>query len=402
MNRHFAKILFLLFALLSCGKEETPPADKTAEPAGQQTENVATPAKAPRLRLESRTFAELPGWEQDNQSEAYEAFLLSCEKLAHTKKDFIGKGEIKIPTETYRQICREAALTPAAQFRRFAEEHFTPYLVLYDGSAEGKFTAYYEPVIRVAHEKSDVYKYPIHARPLDLIEFNPRDFDKNMPSKRLVGRIKGQKLVPYYSREEILSGKGNAPVLLWSDSFVDVFVMHIQGPAVAELPDGSRIRISYADTNGREFQGIGSILLRHGELKPGGASMDKVKKWLLENPDKAKAYMNENPRYVFHRLIGASGPMGALGVPLAAGRSLAVDPGFIPLGALLWLDTTAPNGKPIRRLVNAQDVGSAIKGAVRGDYYWGSGGDDILETAGKMHAKGRYYILLPKQGDEQK
>ena len=125
--------------------------------------------------------------------------------------------------------------------------------------------------------------------------------------------------------------------------------------------------------------------------------MDKVKKWLIDNPAKAIAYMNENPRYVFHRLIGASGPVGALGVPIAAGRSLAVDPQFIPLGALMWLDTTAPNGKKIQKLVNAQDVGRAIKGAIRGDYYWGSGGDDILALAGKMNAKGSYYILLPKE-----
>lgn len=394
MNRHFVKLLFLLFILVSCGKEETPPAEE--KPA--VVEEAAEPA---RLKLEAKDFKQLPGWQLDDQGQALEAFLLSCEKLAGTPKEFIGSGEIRIPAAAYRQICKEAALTPPQKFRQFTEEHFTPWLVTYDGSAEGKFTAYYEPLIRVAHEKNDIYKYPIHAKPLDLIEFNPRDFDRNMPSKRLVGRIEGQKLVPYYSRAEILSGKGNAPVLLWSDSFVDVFVMHIQGPAVAELPDGSRIRISYADTNGREFQGIGSILLRHGELKSGGASMDKVKKWLLDNPEKAKNYMNENPRYVFHRLIGASGPLGALGTPLSAGRSLAVDPAFIPLGALIWLDTSAPDGTPIRKLVNAQDVGGAIKGAVRGDYYWGSGGDDILELAGKMHARGSYYILLPKDGKEQ-
>ena len=128
--------------------------------------------------------------------------------------------------------------------------------------------------------------------------------------------------------------------------------------------------------------------------------MDKVKKWLQDNPQKAIRYMNENPRYVFHRLIGASGPLGAMGTPLAAGRSLAVDKNFVPLGALLWLDTTAPDGKPIRKLVNAQDVGGAIKGAIRGDYYWGSGGDDILELAGKMNSAGSYYILLPKQGKD--
>ncbi len=384
MKQRYFNIFLALMLLASCGKEETPPA---------QTE----PEEKPKLQLVEKTFDQLPGWQEDDVSLARDAFLQSCQALAKTKSPFIGKGEIKISANTYKQICNEAKLTPQQHFRQFILEHFTPYLVTYEGSDEGKFTAYYEPLIHVSHNKDDKYKYPIHARPLDLIEFNPHDFDPQMPSKRLVGRVDGQKLVPYYSREEILQGKGNAPVLLWSDSFVDVFIMHIQGPAVAELPDKSRIRISYADTNGLKFQGIGSILLKHGELKSGGASTDKVKKWLIDNPDKARAYMNENPRYVFHRLIGASGPVGALGVPIAAGRSLAVDPQFIPLGALMWLDTVAPNGEKIQKLVNAQDVGRAIKGAIRGDYYWGSGGDDILALAGKMNAKGSYYILLPKE-----
>lgn len=384
MNCRTLYILSLFFLLVSCDTE-TPPPSAPEKPA-QQT------------KLEEKTFADLPGWQEDNQGEALEAFLLSCKQLRSEKGEFIGSGEIKIPAADYLQICTQAATLQPAQFRSFVEQNFLPWLVTDNGSAEGKFTAYYEPVIRVAHHKDETYKYPIHAKPLDLIEFNPRDFDNTLPSKRLVGRLQGQKLVPYYERAEILNGAGNVPVLLWADSFVDVFVMHIQGPAAAILPDGSQIRISYADTNGLPFKGIGSILLKHGELK-NGASMDKVKQWLLENPQKAVAYMNENPRYVFHRLIGAPGPLGALGVPLSAGRSLAVDKDFIPLGALMWLDTTAPNGAPIRRLVNAQDVGGAIKGAIRGDYYWGSGGDEILALAGKMNSAGRYYILLPKRKD---
>ncbi len=378
MNGRILYILCLLFPLIGCDKEPEPP-----EPLAQG------------LQLKEKSFTELPGWQQDNQGEALASFLLSCEKLRGSKKEFIGNGAIKIPTADYLRVCAQAAEIQPGQFRRFVEANFTPFLVTYNGSAEGKFTAYYEPVIRVSYQKDETYKYPIHAKPLDLIEFNPHDFDTALPSKRLVGRVQGQKLLPYYDRAEILSGAGKVPVLLWSDSFVDVFVMHIQGPAAAILPDGSQIRISYADTNGRPFRGIGSILLSHGELK-NGASMDKVKKWLIENPQKALAYMNENPRYVFHRLIGAAGPLGALGVPLSTKRSLAVDKEFVPLGALLWLDTKAPDGSPIRRLVNAQDVGGAIKGAVRGDYYWGSGGDDILALAGKMNSAGQYYILMPK------
>jgi len=175
--------------------------------------------------------------------------------------------------------------------------------------------------------------------------------------------------------------------------------MHIQGPAVAEFENGKQIRISYADTNGRKFSGIGSLLLKNNEIKSGDASMGKIKQWMINNPQKAVKYMEQNKRYVFHQIIGATGPLGAIGKPLSAGRSLAVDPQFVPLGALLWLDTTLPNGNPLRRLVNAQDVGGAIKGAIRGDYFWGSGGDDVLEQAGKMNSTGSYYVLLPISGE---
>ena len=379
MKRGFFYIWALILLLSACGKEES-----------------GAPVPATGLKLEKVSFADLNGWNNDNQAEAFEAFGLSCRAIAKSKAEFLGNADIKIKTADYKRICAKATKINARDFRRFVEENFIPYAVSFDGSKVGKFTAYYEPLIHVSYSKDETYKYPIHAKPTDLVEFNPRDFDQTMPSKRLVGRVNGQKLVPYFNRADILSGKGKVQTLLWADSFVDVFVMHIQGPAVAEFPDGSRIRISYADTNGREFKGIGSILLKHGELKPGEASMGNVKKWLLANPEKALKYMNENQRYVFHQLIGATGPLGAMGLPLTAQRSLAVDKSYVPLGALLWLETTAPDKQPIRKLVNAQDVGGAIKGAIRGDFYWGSGGDDILELAGKMNAAGNYYILMPK------
>ena len=138
-------------------------------------------------------------------------------------------------------------------------------------------------------------------------------------------------------------------------------------------------------------------MLSKGLLENGKASMGSIKKWLMENPGLAAANMNENQRYIFHRLGNPEGPVGALGVPLTAGRSLAVDKTYVPLGALLWLETTTPDGAELNKLVFAQDIGSAIKGAVRGDYFWGSGGDEVLEEAGKMNSEGRYYILVPNK-----
>ncbi len=360
-------------------------------------EESSTPPDIQDLSLKKSSFSELLGWQQDDVKEAVKAFKKSCQKIKDNKNEYIDNlSAIQISTKDYQKLCRNLNNVRPAKYKEFLEQNFTPYLVEYQGSPEGKFTSYYETEIFASYHKSDKYKYPVYGRPFDMIELNLQDFDKSLPNKRLVGRVKGNTFIPYYTRAEIHDKGLNAPIILWGDNEVDIYVMQIQGSAVAKMDDGSFIRIGYADNNGREFKGIGSILLEEKLIKPGQASMGKIKKWLKENPDKALEPMNQNKRYVFHRLVNADGPIGAQGVSLTAGRSLAVDRKFIPLGALLWLETTGPDKENIRKLVVAQDVGGAIKGAVRGDYFWGSGGDDILEKAGRMHAKGQYYILLPK------
>lgn len=381
MARNFFKFILPVLLLASCGEPEAP------ETAGGFE---YTPA----------AFSDIRGWDKDDLQSAYHAYVLSCQKLKNSKAEFLGDAALKIKTADYLRLC---AKRPSSErgFKKFVEENFVPYLVSFDGSPEGKFTSYYEAEINASRNKSARYNVPIYGRPNDLIEFNPRDFDKTMPSKRLVGRVENKRLIPYYDRDDITRRGIDAPVILWGDSYVDIYVMQIQGSAVAALDDGTKIRIGFADTNGREFKGIGSILLEHKAIKPGQASMGKIKEWLKRNPGLASKYLDQNQRYVFHRLSDAEGPIGALGVPLTAGRSLAVDKNYIPLGALLWLETTGPNREPIEKLVIAQDIGGAIKGAVRGDYFWGSGGDDVLELAGKMHAKGRYFVLLPKNEENE-
>lgn len=350
----------------------------------------------PGIELQKSSFEQLDGWAEDSAEDAYPAFAKSCSAIEGRKGDYLGAAEIKIPLSAYQEICRRFTTVTPSVFKQFIEQNFTPYLVTFEGKSEGKFTSYYEAELHASRTKSEKYKYPIYGKPADLIEINPRDFDPALPSRRLVGRVVNQKLVPYYTRSEILSAEFAAPVILWADSYVDIYVMQIQGSAVAKLDDGSRLRIAYADNNGRAFKGIGSILLGKGLISPGEASMGGIKRWLKKQGKAAYAHMNENERFVFHRLSMMDGPVGALGVPLTAGRSLAVDKTMIPLGSLLWLETTGPAQERLHRLVAAQDIGGAIKGAVRGDYFWGSGGDEILELAGKMNSDGRYYILLPK------
>lgn len=381
MTKYFlTPLIFSFLMLASCGEKETVRVKDD-------------------LKCKPYEFSQISGWKDDNLEDAFHAFELTCDRLKNRKEEFLGDAEIKIKTADFLNICRNKP-SDSRDFKPFIEKNFKPCLVVFEGKDEGKFTSYYEAEIKASKVKTPRYNVPIYGKPNDLIEFNPKDFDKSLPSKRLVGRIDNNKLVPYYKRSDIVKNGVNAPVILWSDSYVDVYVMQIQGSAVADLDDGSKVRIGFADTNGREFKGIGSILLENGLIKPGQASMGKIKKWLKENHQTAKKYLNENQRYVFHRLSNAEGPIGALGIPLTAGRSLAVDKKFIPLGALLWLETSGPNREKIEKLVIAQDIGGAIKGPIRGDYFWGSGGDDVLELAGKMNAKGRYFILLPKNKGE--
>ncbi|MEN8196937.1 MAG: MltA domain-containing protein, partial [Pseudomonadota bacterium] len=207
------------------------------------------------------------------------------------------------------------------------------------------------------------------------------------------------RLVPYFSRAEIEAGAvaKDWPVLLWTDDRVDLFVTHVQGSALVRLAGGATTRIGYAADNGMTFVAIGRLMLERKIIAPAQASMQGIRAWLKANPAPARLLMQENPRYIFFREIVGAGPVGAQGVPLSPGRSLAGDPRYIPPGAPLWLDTSWPgrSAKPLRRLVVAQDRGNAIKGAVRGDVYWGSG-EPALEQAGRMKQPGAYYLLLPR------
>ena len=381
MIKKYTILLAILLALGACSKEQSPKGD---------------------ISLKQVSYENLKGFDDDDMLGAYKAFQRSCEAVAAKKGEFLDDSEIKIKREDFLKICSSAKYVLPSKFKDFIKANFVPMQVNYQGKTQGKFTAYYEAALNASNMRDNTYKYPIYGVPYDLVTVNLKDFDETLPSKKIIGRVEDGKLVPYYSRGEIAKNGLNAPVILWADSDIDIYIMQIQGSAVAHLPDGKDIRIAFAESNGRPFKGIGSILLGKGLLEPGKASMGSIKKWLMENPGLAAANMNENQRYIFHRLGNPEGPVGALGVPLTAGRSLAVDRTYIPLGALLWLETEKPDGSALNKLVTAQDIGSAIKGAIRGDYFWGSGGDEVLEEAGKMNSEGQYFILVPKEQGERK
>lgn len=351
------------------------------------------------INVKEISFSQLSGWDNDDFKEIISIFSKNCKYVLNNKNEYIYNSKIKIKTNDYKDICRHFAaknINTSKQMKSFMESEFIPYSVADGNNYDGTFTSYYEAEINASFNKTSKYKYPIYGKPNDLIELNLRDFGSDLPDTRLVGRVKDGKFVPYYNRREIEKNGINAPIIMWGDDLVDIHFMQIQGSAIAHMSDGSDIRIGYAENNGHKFRGIGGILLSKNAIEPKNASMVKIREWLRNNPQKANELMMENERFIFQRLSDADGPVGALGISLTAGRSLAVDNKYIPLGAILWLDTYDPDKNDIKKIVFAQDIGSAIKGIVRGDYFWGHG-EEALKQAGRMNSIGKYYILAPKK-----
>jgi membrane-bound lytic murein transglycosylase A len=278
------------------------------------------------------------------------------------------------------KVCAAAATaeTPAAAAARaFFEAHFVPHRVVGRDGAQGLFTGYYEPRLDASRKKRPGFAVPIYAKPPDARE------GATLPT-----------------RAEIENGTAGAgwTVLFWAADPIDVFFLHVQGSGRLVLAEGGFARVSYAGNNGHGYVAIGRLMRERGLLPEGGVSMQAIRAWLRANPEAGRALMQENPRYIFFAEIPeGDGPKGQQGVPLTEFASLAVDPAFIPMGLPLWLDTNWPaeKEKPMRLLVVAQDTGSAIRGAVRGDIFFG-GGRDAPELAGRMAERGRYFLLLPK------
>lgn len=355
--------------------------------------------KGTDFELQKCKYSALEDWEDDDFEGFDSAVKTVCESIIKNPNTKLKSNRIEFSLKEYKKHCRKILnIKDADDLKEYIEDNFIPYAVNVYGKKDGKFTSYYEAEIKASYIKDDRYKYPIYGKPHDFVEVNLKDFDKSLPNQRLIGRVSNGKLIKYYTREEIEKGLLDAPVILWGDNPVDIYIMQIQGAAVATLPDGKEIRVGYADNNGHKFRGIGSILLENGEIKPKDASMPKIREWLDSNGKKAHRNMLLNDRYIFHKIVDATGPLGAMGLPLTAGRSLAVDKEYIPLGAILWLETKSPTGDDINKAVMAMDVGGAIKGGIRGDYFWGHG-ENAFEFAGRMNSSGRYFILIPEDAE---
>jgi len=373
--------ILVTFVLTGCGTSVPISPLKQVEPAGK-----------PTGALREVSFASLPGWDADNLQEAWPALLASCSKLA------------KKPSWT-KPCAAAGKISPVdvKSMRAFFERYFVPHQFIgADGSAEGLMTGYYEPLLRGARKRGGAFQTPIHRKPDDLLKIVPTSEHPDLKDLRLRGRLNGNQIVPYWSRGEIAqSNRMAGKEILWVDDPVDAFFLHVQGSGQVQLTDTREtVRLAYADQNGHPYKSIGRYLVDQGEISLDQASAQSIKAWFKANPERQQELLNANPSYIFFKeeklTAPASGPKGALGVPLTGQRSVAVDPNFIALGTPVFISTTHPaSNESMQRLTMAQDTGSAIKGANRIDYYWGFG-TGSGEAAGKTKQRVSVWLLLPK------
>jgi membrane-bound lytic murein transglycosylase A len=348
--------------LASCA-ETSKPTGPGAASGGEATART-DPKTERKLAVKQIDYKDLPGWFEDRHERALVAFRQSCAKLGFA----------------WRRPCQALAAVPRGdrtEARQFFERYFNPHLVSnFDGN--GFLTGYYEPILDGARERGGKYQTPIHLPPPDLATKQP-----------------------YHTRAELLSPplRDSLKPLVWLADPVDAFTLHIQGSGYIRLAGGGMMRVGVGGTNGHNYVSIGRIMLREGILTRDKATMQGIQAWLRAHPKRARAIMNRNPRYIFFRQVRGDGPIGSQGVSLTSRRSLAIDVRYIPFGSPVWLDGTWPGGKRrLRRLVIAQDTGSAIVGPVRGDLYMGSG-PEALAMAGRMRQRVRFYVLVPRGGE---
>lgn len=347
------------------------------------------PQAAAEARYAPAEFSALPGWSTAPLAASARAFVTGCRRAANAP--------------AMQGACEAARLLAAgddAAARAFFEESFAAYAIVSpDGARDGTITGYYEPVLEGSRDRSERFTQPVYGLPEDLVVVDLAEQYPELRGMRLRGRLNGRTLQPYYTRGEIASGSGtfSAPVIAWVADPVELFFLQIQGSGQIQLESGERIRVGFADQNGHPYRSLGRYLVDSGALALEQASMQGIKAWAAANPQRLQDALNQNASYVFFRELPAlQGPIGALGVPLEAGYSIAVDPKFVPLGAPVFLDTTYPlSPQPLQRLVMAQDTGGAIRGAVRADLFWGSGAQ-AGALAGRMRQPGRVWVLWPR------
>jgi membrane-bound lytic murein transglycosylase A len=354
-------------------------------------------------------WAEIPGWNDDDHLAAYKAFRTSCQSIAAQQTP---PADPKALGSSLRDPCRAAKaadISNAARARAFFEENFLALRISRLGEGEGFVTGYYEPILDGSRTRTDVYTVPVYRRPSNLFVRGKKQSDHGLPNKGEVFRKIGRrKLVPYYDRGQIEDGAiaGRGLEICWLKSQTDLLFAQIQGSARVRLEDGSTVRINYDAHNGYPYTAVGRILIDRGIIPKEQMSMQRIREWMDQNPDGANELRRQNRSYVFFREVQLSDKdeaVGAQGVPLTPGRSIAVDKALHVYGTPFFIEGELPiesaqSKTPFRRLMVAQDTGSAIVGPARADIYFGAGAD-AGRVSGRLRNNARFIILVPKSLD---
>jgi membrane-bound lytic murein transglycosylase A len=364
----------------------------------------------PSFAFEPAPFADLPGWAEDDHLEALRAFIKSSGPvLASTKSP---STKTAGPSPELLAACRAALglsgeSLSQTEAKTFFETRFAPHRVVHDG-APGLLTGYYEPLLEGSRTPGGPYDIPIYRRPPDLVNLVAESERGALAHALTHARQTASGTEPYATRAEIEGGalEGRGLELLWLKDPVDAFFMHIQGSGRIRFPDGEMIRITYDGKNGHPYTSIGRYLIDAGLLSADKMSLDALKVWLKADADRGRKAMWQNASFVFFRELEgreAESPLGVLEIPLSTGRSLAVDTAFYTIGTPIYVSSPALTHAPgqpagFRRLMIAQDVGSAIRGPERGDIYFGSG-DEAGKLAGITKHPGTFFALIPRPGD---
>jgi membrane-bound lytic murein transglycosylase A len=396
MQVNESRPLLICSALLLLAACHLPPVKPVGPPPAVTPTTTPTTPPPLLLRYEPASWASLPGWHTDDIGAAWPALLASC-TTSRMKPVWSG-------------FCSAAQVISASDVpaqRALIEARLKPWQIItlsQDGNNErreqGIVTGYYEPLVNGSRTRGGVYQFPLYAVPDDLLTIDLGDLYPQLKGERIRGRVQGKRVTLYPDRAALADGKLLAgKEIVWLDSAADAFFLQIQGSGRVRLSDGSMLRVAFADVNGQPYRSIGRHLVELGEMTVEQAALPNLKKWLAANPERQAEIFNANPSVVFfkeeQRGDPAIGPRGALGVPLTAGRSIAIDPRLLPLGAPLYLATLHPlTRQPLARLMVGQDTGGAIRGALRGDFFWGLG-TAAGEAAGAMRDQGSFWLLWP-------
>lgn len=359
------------------------------------------------LQGDASPFGILPGWPQDDHASAFATFHKTCLQV-QKRKPAAASNAVE---QTLQSICRDA-LTKSPRLgrtesRQFFESHFTPYHIRTSG--ETLVTGYFEPELEGSLASSTTYSVPIYAKPSDLVKLGRSPSELGLPHFLTAARKTTFGYEPYYTRTQIEQGalNGRGLELLYLHQRVDAYVMQVQGSGLIKLREGGKVRLGFAAKNGYPYTTVARRTNGRGQILREETPLEKLFGWLTGGAPKKQSPVWENQSYVFFRKLPEDeaklGPHGAFGTALTAGRSLAIDPRYHRYGLPMWVhapELTDDRGRQFARLMVAEDTGSAIRGPVRGDIFWGTGAR-AGAIAWRTKHKCAFYVLWPRT-DAQK